>query len=229
MTVLAKAKFVRLPTPDAPSGSQSLSVQFNPTELNFAKTAQVAEIGIPGLDTPLLQYVRGHAETLSLELFFDSTEDGTGATAKPVTEKTDKFYSLIKAEKATHAPPVLLFLWGGTSFPGKRRDNGFRCVVTSVRQQFTMFAPDGKPLRAKLTVELKEYKPLTLHLAELGFQSTDHTKATVVREADTITAVAHREYGDDRSWRLIADANGVTDPLALRPGQILRIPKGAGR
>ncbi len=229
MSVLSKAKFVRLPTPDASSGSQSLTVQFNPTELNFTKTAQVAEIGVPGLDTPLLQYVRGQAETLTLELFFDSTEDGTGDSAKAVTDQTDDFYSLIKPEQATHAPPVLLFLWGGTSFPGKRRDNGFRCVVTSVRQQFTMFAPDGKPLRAKLTVELKEYKPLALHLVELGFMSADHTKATVVREADTITAVAHREYADDRQWRTIADANGITDPLDLPPGTILRIPKGQGR
>ncbi|HEX5336480.1 MAG TPA: LysM peptidoglycan-binding domain-containing protein [Propionicimonas sp.] len=229
MTTLAKAKFVRLPTPDASSGTTSLSVQFNPAELNFTKTAQVAEIAIPGLDTPLLQYVRGQAETLSLELFFDSTEDGTGASAKPVTEKTDKFYSLIKAEQATHAPPVLLFLWGGTAFPGKRRDHGFRCVVTSVRQQFTLFAPDGKPLRAKLTVELKEYKPLTLHLAELGFMSADHTKACVVRENDSITAISYREYTDDRRWRGIAEANGITDPLALRAGQILRIPRGAGR
>ena len=230
MTVLAKATFVRLPTPDASTGATKLQVQFNPTELNFTKGAQVAEIGIPGLDTPLLQYVRGQAETLSLELFFDSTEDGTaGSSVKAVTAQTDKFYALIKAEQATHAPPVLLFLWGGTSFPGKRRDNGFRCVVTSVRQQFTLFSPDGKPLRAKLTVELKEYKPLTLHLAELGFQSADHTKATVVRESDTITAIAYREYADDRQWRRIADANGVVDPLALRPGTILRIPKGAGR
>ena len=229
MSTLAKAKFVRLPTPDAASGTESVSVQFNPSELNFTKTAQFAEIAIPGLDTPLLQYVRGGAETLTLDLFFDSTEDGTGAQAKPVTEKTDAFYSLIKAEQATHAPPVLLFLWGGTAFPGRRRDHGFRCVVTSVRQQFTLFAPDGKPLRAKLTVDLKEYKPLTLHLAELGFESADHTKAAVVRESDTITALAYREYTDDRRWRLIAEANGVVDPLALRPGQILRIPRGAGR
>lgn len=229
MSVLAKARFVRLPTPDASTGSRSLSVQFNPTELNFTKTAQVAEIGIPGLDTPLLQYVRGQAETLTLELFFDTTEDGTGASAKPVTGKTDEFYSLIKAEQATHAPPVLLFLWGGTAFPGRRRDHGFRCVVTSVRQQFTMFAPDGKPLRAKLTVELKEYKPLALHLVELGFMSADHTKATVVRESDTITGIAYREYADDRQWRAIAAANGIVDPLTLPPGTILRIPKGQGR
>lgn len=226
MTVLAKARFTRLPTPSATQG-EFLDVQYNPTELTFTKAAQVAEIPIPGLDTPLLQYVRGQAETLSVELFFDSTEEGTGAEAKPVTARTNRFYRLIKAERSTHAPPVLLFTWGGTAFPGGRRD-GFRCVVTNVRQQFTMFAPNGVPLRAKLTVDLKEYKPLTLHLRELGFLSSDHTKATVTREGDTISAVAYREYGDPREWRRIATENGITDPLALRPGSVLRVPRGVG-
>ncbi len=31
-----------------------IDVQFNPTELTFDKGAQIAEIGIPGLDSPLL-------------------------------------------------------------------------------------------------------------------------------------------------------------------------------
>jgi nucleoid-associated protein YgaU len=99
--------------------------------------------------------------------------------------------------------------------------------VTSVRQQFTMFAPNGVALRAKLTVDLKEYKPLTLHLRELGFLSADHTKATVVREGDTLSAIAHREYGDVREWRRIAQENRIDDPLSLAGGTVLRIPKGA--
>src|SRR5690348_2423651 len=112
MTVLAKACFHRLATPSDTEG-RALHVQYNPTELTFTKAAQVAEIPVPGLDTPLLQYVRGQAETVSVELFFDSTEDGTAASATPVTRRTDEFYELIKADRATHAPPVLLFTWGG--------------------------------------------------------------------------------------------------------------------
>lgn len=229
VATLAKAKIVRITPPSAPGVPRSLSVQFNPQELTLSKNALFAEIPVPGLDTPLLQYVRGQAETIALELFFDSTEEGTGPQVKPVTEKTDLFYRLIKADPGTHAPAVLLLLWGGTAFPGARRDNGFRCVCTGVRQQFTLFAPDGKPLRAKLTIDLKEYKELTPHLEELGFHSADHTKATVVRAGDTITAITAREYGSARDWRRIAAANRVSNPLALADGQILRVPRGAGR
>lgn len=227
MTALAHARFQKLATPADTSGT-SFVVQYNPQELTLTKGTQVAEIAVPGLDSPLLQFVRGQAETMTVELLFDSTEDGTGIGATPVTEKTDDFYAFVKQDKDTHAPPVLLFTWGGTAFPGRQR-NGFRCVVTSIRQQYTMFAPDGTPLRAKLTVELKEYRPLVEQLRELGLLSADHTKSTTVRAGDTITSIAYAQYGDARAWRQIAEANGIDDPLRIPTGTILRVPRGEAR
>jgi nucleoid-associated protein YgaU len=224
VTAVAHARFQRLANPGAESGAP-LEVQFNPTEYTLTKGAQLAEVPIPGLDQPIIQFVRGQTETLTLDLFFDSTEDGTGSNAKPVTERTDKFYDLIKIDGKTHAPPVLLFSWGGQAFPGRTR-RSFRCVVSSVRQQYTLFSPSGVPLRAKLTVELREYQSLGQQIRELNKQSADHTKAHVVVEGETITSIAYAEYEDPTDWRRIADANGVEDPLAVRPSTILRIPRG---
>ena len=121
---------------------------------------------------------------------------------------------------------MLLFSWGGTSFPGGARD-GFRCVVTSVRQQFTLFAPDGMPLRAKLTVELKEYKPLTDAPARAGLHvRRPHQGDRGARAATRIDAIAYREYGDPRQWRRIADENGIDDPLAVPAGRDPADPAG---
>ena len=61
---------------------------YNPTEYTFSKTAQFAEHPIPGLDSPVLQFVRGQAETVSLDLFFDTSDDGMGRNATPVTKQT---------------------------------------------------------------------------------------------------------------------------------------------
>jgi hypothetical protein len=225
MTTLAKAVFQRLPNPGASSGTP-LAVQYNPSELTFTKGAQLVEIPIPGLDSPLIQFVRGQTETLTVELLFDSSDDGQGVGPTPVTKRTDQFYDLVKIDPTTHAPPVLLFSWGGESFPGKDR-RAFRCVVGNVRQQYTFFSPDGVPLRARLTVDLKEYKTLSQQMQELNLQSADHTKTTVVRHGDTVTAVAYRAYGDDREWRRIADENVLYDPTTLAPGTILRIPRAS--
>ena len=224
MTAVLHARFERLPNPGASKGTP-LEVQFNPSEYTLTKGAQLSEIPIPGLDQPIIQFVRGQTETLTLDLFFDSTEEGTGSAAKPVTEKTDKFYELIKIDSDAHAPPVLLFSWGGNAFAGSTR-KAFKCVVANVRQQFTFFSPTGTPLRAKLTVELREYKSLADQIRELNLKSADHTKAHVVVEGETISSVAYQAYGDPAAWRAIADANAVEDPLGLAPGTILRIPRG---
>jgi nucleoid-associated protein YgaU len=231
MVSFQHAQFQRLKA-DGSSVGKPLKVQFNPTEYTLAKGAQIAEVPIPGLDTPILQFVRGQTETMTLDLFFDSTDKGTGAGAAPVTVDTDQFYQLIKIESGTHAPPVLLFSWGGKEFPGHRSYStlanqqryGFKCVVESVRQRFTFFNPQGIPLRATLTVALKEYKTLAEQIAELNLQSADHTKAHVVQRGETLSRIAWTRYGDPSDWRLIADRNELDDPLSLEPGRILEIP-----
>jgi nucleoid-associated protein YgaU len=233
MKALAKAEIHRLNPDGTPSG-KSLAVQFNPTEYTLNKGAQLAEIPIPGLDTPILQFVRGQAETLTFDLFFDSTEKGTGAAAEPVTKKTDPFYDLVKIEGDRHAPPIVLFAWGGNAFPGHRRPDsqqrhGFKGVVESVRQRYTYFSSLGLPLRATVSLALREYKTLDQQIAELNLRSPDHTKAHLVREGETIIRIAERSGGNPRDWRHIAEANRIDDPLSLAPGTRLSIPPEAMR
>ena len=97
---------------------QPIPVRFNPTEYTLNKGAQIAELTIPGLDSPILQFVRGQTETLSLDLFFDSTESGMDDDATSVTTLTDPFYQLVKIDGKTHAPPICFFSWG-SEFPGQ--------------------------------------------------------------------------------------------------------------
>src|SRR5215469_1517556 len=95
-----------------------ITVQFNPAEYTLSKGAQIAEVAIPGIDSPVLQFVRGQNEKLSLEFFFDTTQFGMGeATFKDVRDLTAPFYQLVKIQSNTHAPPRIRFVWGqGISF-----------------------------------------------------------------------------------------------------------------
>jgi hypothetical protein len=229
--VLQKALFQRLDKFLAPA--ETLVVQYNPTEITLNKAVQVAEIPIPGLDMPVLQFVRGQTETLALDLFFDTTDAGMDGNAKSVTEQTDRFYQLIKIDRKTHAPPVCRFVWGGSAFPGshftgqwatQNRENGFQCIVESVRQRFTLFSIDGLPIRATLTVSLREYKTLQQQIEKIGLESPDHTHAYTVQTGDTLARIASETYNDATQWRAIADANHLVDPLALEAGRVLHIP-----
>jgi nucleoid-associated protein YgaU len=46
-----------------------------------------------------------------------------------------------------------------------------------------------------------------------------------VRVGDTLDRVAAKYYGDSTRWRSIATINGISDPLTIRPGQLLSIPE----
>jgi nucleoid-associated protein YgaU len=224
-----KATF-QIVNPDGSLGSP-LSVNFNPTEYTLNKGAQIAEIAIPGLDSPILQFVRGQTETLSVDLFFDSTESGMDDSAVSVTTLTDQFYQLVKINGTTHAPPICFFSWGA-EFPGQRiysttgcqQRHGFQCLVESVRQRFTLFSPQGVPLRATLTVSMKEYKTLAEQIAQLNMQSPDATHSHVVQIGETLSQISASVYDDPTQWRAIATQNSLFNPLVLVPGTVLVIP-----
>ena len=196
-----------------------IPVQFNPPEYTIGKAAQIAEIAIPGIDSPILQFVRGQTRTLALELFFDTTRLGrTDSKVVDVRTLTEQVAQLGRIQPRTHAPPRIRFIWGlGLSF---------RAIVDNVQQKFTLFNPAGIPVRASLTMSFKEYMTLEEQLKGLNLQSADHTKFRIVRRGDTLARIAFEEYGDAANWRWIADENRdrLPDLRRLVPGTELQIP-----
>jgi nucleoid-associated protein YgaU len=192
-----------------------IPVQFNPPEYTIAKAAQIAEIAIPGIDAPILQFVRGQTRTLALELFFDTTRLGvTESDAVDVRSMTDTVAELGRIQPNTHAPPRVRFVWG--------KGLSFRAIVDNVQQKFTLFSPSGVPVRATLTISFKEYQTLEEQLKALNLQSSDHTKRRVIRRRDTLPRIAFEEYGDATQWTLIADH---PDNRAV-VGDLRRLPVG---
>jgi hypothetical protein len=243
-----------------------IEVQYNPTDYTLEKGAQIAEVQIPGIDSPLQQFVRGNAEKLTLDLFFDTSDSGMGPRAVSVTTKTDRIYELIKIEPERHAPPILTFIWG-KSFPGSSigdpaadaasawdkattavggiggaiggavaavsafaealsgRRNGFRCLLENIKQKFTLFSSEGVPLRATLTVTLREYVPLADQLKRLHLSSPDKTHGYVTERGDSWASISHRFYETPFEWRRIASENDVEDPRRFVPGRFVRVPR----
>lgn len=217
---------------DVEGDSDIIELSYNPKELSFSRSNQYSEINIPGLDAPIQQFVRGQSEKLDLELFFDTTQDGMGEGARSVTTETDKIYSLTKINPDTHAPPVCEFFWNADTVPGANLHdalgsegrNSFVCFVEKIDQRFTLFSPEGVPLRATLNVTLREYKTLARQLDELNLNSPDKTQAHVTRRDDSLSGLASRHYQNPNQWRRIARANDIDDPRRLSPGRVLRLP-----
>jgi hypothetical protein len=192
------------------SGPPELKALFNPNEYRIEEGNQIAEIGIPGLDAPILQFVAGQTRTLSMDLFFDTYEDQTD-----VSERTKEVYRLLEIVPATHAPPICKISWGSLSFRG---------VLDKVSGTFTLFLSNGTPVRAKLSVSFKEYNDVKVLVQRTKLQSADHRKSRMVRAGDSLSTIAFEEYGDAAKWRPIAEANGIDDPRSIELGRLLMIP-----
>jgi len=211
-----------------------IEVQYNPRELSLEKSVQLAEINIPGLDAPLQQFIRGQAEKLTIDLFFDTTENGMGDEAVSVTSKTDEIYQMVKVESSSHAPPIVNFIWnkhfsGDTLSAGASSNqlrHSFKGVVESVKQNYTLFSPKGVPLRATINLVLREFRTLEEQMSELKLNSPDRTHSHVLQSGQDLSRVANTYYDTPANWRAIADepGNGIEDPRRLQTGSVLSVP-----
>ena len=208
-----------------PENSGPFQALFNPERYTVSKSVQLAEVAIPGLDAPVVQYVRGQDEKISMELFFDTTDLGMVDPVVDVRLLTSQVYKLLKVDSNLHAPPRVQMAWGSA---GQLTSYGASLspwlVLESVSEEFSLFSPAGVPLRAKLNVSFREAWTIEQQLQVTPRHSSDRTTLHRVVRGETIAHIAAEEYNDATQWRLIADANQLANPRLLTPGQVLVIP-----
>jgi len=200
---------------------ESIAVQFNPEEYVLQREINYAQAAVPGLSAPILQFMHGTLQTLQMDLFLDSYEQHKAGSALVNAAQSDvrlltrRITELMAIQPATHAPPVLLFTWGSLAFT---------CLLASCIQRFTMFLPEGIPVRARLSVTFNEYRNADLEAKEIKRETSDHSKRHVVIQGETLSAIAAAEYADPRLWRVIAIANRLQAARRLPPGLKLLLP-----
>jgi hypothetical protein len=204
---------------DGGKAGQTVQCMFRPKEYTVKKTNKWEPGKTKGKDVPSLEFKGGGASSLTMELFFDTYENGKDVRK----EYTNKIWELMAIDgKLTNRttlkgrPPMVQFQWGPVI--------SFKAVITDITQKFTMFKADGTPVRATLTVTFQEAeKPGTYPFQNPTTGSKPGYKIRIVKEGDSLDWIAHEEYGNPALWRLIADSNNLENPMKLSPGQTLSI------
>jgi len=194
--------------------------QFNPTQLAITRGASwPTKVG--AAKTAELTFGGASPASMTVELFFDTTDTG-----QAVSKHTDELLRLVRIDpqlprssedKGNARPPTVTFRWGTMET--------FKAVVTSLTITFTLISADGVPLRATSAMTLQEYRTETVEPTN-PTSGTPHPHRTHrVRPGETLDRIAAGHYGDATAWRRLAAANGITDPLAVRPGTLLAVPE----
>lgn len=193
--------------------SSVIEVSFNPTEYSINKNNVFSEASIPGLGSPIIQFNRGNVKTLSLELLLDTYSDGKGEDLKK--KYIDRLEKLVNLDGDLHAPPPCKVLWGNLEFIG---------VLERLQKRYILFRDDGIPVRARVTLNFKEYIPVEIQTKSTPLSSPDRVKRYLVKEGDSLWQISHEAYGDPGFWRFIAEENSIDNPKSLEIGKEIVLP-----
>lgn len=205
----------------------SITVMFNPSEYNLDASVNYSNVNVPGLEGPITQYISGAQDTLSIQLMFntykpprfDSSSGKVVETPQNAMEDvaryTSKIYELTRKKTALKRPPVCTFVWGALRFKG---------VVTDVKQKFTMFLDNGKPVRAIVDVTFKSVLDAAQSSKASPWKNLGDSKYKVLDEGTSLWQLAFNVYKDADKWKTIAKANKISNPLDVRAGVSLKLP-----
>jgi nucleoid-associated protein YgaU len=116
--------------------------------------------------------------------------------------------------------PQLTFVYG-TGFI-------YQCNLTRCSVNYTLFDDMGVPTRAEVTMTLQRVQSI-MDLAELlptnpSSGGAPGRRSHLVTAGENLQTIATANYGAPKHWRTVAAANGVDDPLRVRPGRHIYLP-----
>jgi nucleoid-associated protein YgaU len=114
-------------------------------------------------------------------------------------------------------PNTLLFQWGPVFMQCWMKD----CTVTYKR-----FHISGIPVRAECQISLEEI-PFKLPGQNPTSGGLPGREQHTVVAGENLVGIATGTYGQPGQWRAVAEANGIDDPFAVRPGANLFMPSRA--
>ncbi len=233
---LAKARLIELDEKfeNPKSGGKNVPVQFNPETLKITYANQLVEPkgGDKAAGNAGRQFVGAGTTKLALQLWFDVTameestdEQSTGE--KGIVDDVRRLTQHIvffmtprasDADPASLAPPGVRFEWGTFAFDG---------MVEAMEESIEFFSPEGKPLRASMSLTLSKQKILARDSSKDGANlpaRPGHKPLKVAKQGDSVQSMAGASGKSD--WQSIASANGIEDPLRIAPGQFIDLHAG---
>ena len=208
-------------------GSAPFDVLFNPTEYSISKSNEWKFEKVTGTAFTPPAFGGGNPRELTLNLLLDASLLGKTQHVRGITDQLFRMMEVpggSSGGSSSAAPPFITFTWGS--------ETTFKSVCTSLTVAYKLFRPNGDPIRADVKMTLKQAEPASTASSTGANRGTNPTTRAnaghgvhLVKDGDTLPSIAYEAYGDATVWRAIADANGVENPLHLRRGRSLSLPR----
>jgi hypothetical protein len=199
---------------DTASRADIFWVLFNPTQYSFTHQIEYGQTQGLGTTGTSKRFSRIKPQDYTFELVFDGT--GAASERRDVYLDITRFLTLAgKYDGEIHRPLYLRLSWGPLQVS---------CVLKSAEVSYTLFKPNGFPLRAKVKAVFSEAVEDVLRVAGEAANSPDMTHERMVHAGDNLPLMVHRIYGNTLHMVSVARANGLRHLRDIQPGKVLQMP-----
>lgn len=205
---------------DLESGGGQFAVQYNPKEFKVDKAVSWKEHDDQGQTNAGLEFQKGAPLVVTMEMYFDTTNEGNSDVREKWVNKL-MYLTNASVEETSEGsakkkrPPKVRFTWGSFTMT---------CVLESVNATYIMFAASGTPIRARVSVKMKEWMPTDVANGSGGSYIEGTKVKLVTSSGGTASSIA---ASNNVSTRALMEANDIEDPFDIPAGTELRIPTGA--
>ncbi len=180
---------------------QPYSVMINPDNIKWQRSIEYNEQQAPDSSSSSQKY----KSTPSDKLNFDITIDCSGVVD---AKRTDMAAEISALEKIVftyngdiHRPNFVSIQWG--------KNFTFKGVLTSFDTSYTLFKPDGSPLRAKISLAFSQYiSPSTVEKLDKK-TSPDITHVVDIKDGDNLPQLCEKVWNDKSYYAAVAKFNNL--------------------
>ena len=188
----------------------------NPDSIKLDRSIEYNTEQAPDKSHPPIKYKKTPGSTRSFDLTLDCTgivDTKRRDLPKEIAQLLDVVYDY---HGGIHRPNFVQIRWGiGETFKG---------VLTSFNTSYTLFNPDGVPLRAKVSLAFTSYlDPVTVAKKE-DKNSPDLTHLVDVVCGDSLPSLSQKIYNTSDYYVQLAEFNGLDKFRQLQPGTQLTFP-----
>ena len=194
-----------------------LKLPVNPEKLKLEKGIRYAEDKQLGSLNGSNVFVRYQPEILSFECLLDSTavmddNDEKKSVRDVVNDIEQRLYFY---NNDGHRPSFVKVQYGDITFNGQ---------LKTLETEYTLFDPDGFPLRAELRVTLIGYCSQKEEKKRFSKRSPDVSRLVILKEGQTLAALCDEIYGDPLLVGEVARFNNLNGYRDVPAGTQILLP-----
>lgn len=203
---------------------RKFSAPINPESFSQTMKINADTSGGHGNAATEARYKSTEPEELRLEFILDGTRTVENYGGENKEYKTKKVHDQLEDLKKCvyyikdkiHRPRFLIVSWGS--------ELSFKCILSNLELNYTLFEPDGSPLRVKVNATFIAHKSREQIQAESRLSSPDLTHERRVEEGQRLDWLTNSIYENPKYLMQVAAFNSLSTIRRIKPGINLLFP-----